>query len=471
MKLWYSRPAIEWNEALPLGNGKLGAMMHGGYFEEHIDLNETTLWSGLPRDDLNYQARRHLAPTRALLGQGRWRKAQDLIERHMLGHSPEAYQPLGSLRITALDAGKPIHYRRELDLGSGIYTVRSDVYTREAFVSHPDNVLAFRWTHEAGSVLPEVEIGPSSPHPVSCHAEGEAGFRISGRLPSRVLDNHLGDHPEPVLYEEGLGLHFHGVVWVVTDGGRTIPIYQGDACTGLRVSGASALTLLFTAASNFRGWNVQPDPADPEPLEHCRRVLDGAASQGWEVLKARHVQDYQQLYERVSLTLGDRSSADLPTDERLCAYRQGQPDPSLEALYFQYGRYLLIACSRPGGQTANLQGLWNPHVQPSWFSAYTININTQMNYWPAEVCALGECTEPLFDLLGTLAESGRRTARVHYGARGWTAHHNTDLWRKTTPTDGNASWAFWPLGGAWLSRQLWEGYLFRPDPVFLQERA
>lgn len=464
MHLWYTCPAEVWNEALPLGNGKLGAMLFGGVQAERLELNEGTLWSGFPRDTLQYRALNYLEPARELLREGRFAEAQELVERHMIGREPETFQPLGVLTIES-EGIAPKIYRRTLDLETATFSVETGTARREAFMSYPDNVLVYRWV-SLGGVLPDLRINLESPHPYTLEADGDVGLRISGQLPSHVAANPRGEYRMPVIYEEGLGLHFVSGLRVLNDGGTVTPMVEEGVCKGLRVQGARAVTVLLTAASNYRGWNAMPDPNDPEPRARVRTVLDEAEAKGWDALRARHLGDYQALFNRVSFSL-EGEVPDGPTDARLAAYAQGQLDLALESLYFHYGRYLLIACSRPGGQPANLQGIWNPHVRPPWGSDYTININTQMNYWPAEICDLGECTEPLVELLEELAVSGQRTARIHYNASGWTAHHNTDLWRMSTPTDGSASWAFWPLGGAWLSRQLWESYLFRPDTDFL----
>jgi alpha-L-fucosidase 2 len=461
MKLWYTQPAHIWNEALPIGNGQLGGMVFGGRDDERIDLNESTLWSGFPRDDVNEQANSFLEPVRKLLRREEWREAQDLLEAKMLGRSPEAYQPLGTLRITREGSSEPEDYERVLNLETGLFSVRSGSERREAFISFPDRVLVYRW-HFA-QPCPPIRVALESPHPNSVWSEDGSSLVLTGQCPSTIHGDV--NHVDPVVYEADRGLRFRAVLRVQVEGGTVNATPEG-----LIIDGAKTFTILFTAASNFCGWNQIPDPFDPEPAQRCKTILEQAEKRGWESLRARHITDHQALFQRVHLELGDQND-DVPTDQRLEAYKAGANDNALEALYFQFGRYLLIACSRPGGQAANLQGIWNPHVQPPWCSDYTININTQMNYWPAESCALGECSEPLFDLLEDLAVSGARTARLHYGCGGWVAHHNTDLWRMTTPTDGSASWAFFPLAGAWLARQLWERWLFRPDEAFLRERA
>lgn len=286
---------------------------------------------------------------------------------------------------------------------------------------------------------------------------------MTGRAPSHVADNYVGDHPRAVLYEEGLGISFAAVMDIQTEGG---------ACAAengsLLISGAHSITLRLAAATDYAGYDRMPGSGGKLPAELCLEQL-ASASKGYAELKQRHLEDHQSLFRRVQLTLASAASrGELPTDERLAQYREGQTDPELEALLFQYGRYLMIAGSRPGTQALNLQGIWNPYIQPPWNSNYTTNINTEMNYWPAELCGLGECHEPLIDFITELSVAGSRTANIHYAARGWTVHHNTDLWRMTSPSDGKAMWAFWPMGGVWLSRHLWERYAFRPDEDYLR---
>jgi alpha-L-fucosidase 2 len=460
MKLWYSQPASIWNEALPIGNGLMGGMLYGGFFDEQIDLNEGTLWSGAPREKLNPLVKPQLAKARKLLEQQQYFEAQGLIEQTMLGQNPQAFQPLGTLRIKRFNTSHDVgHYWRELNLETGTYAVNAVVNgvleSREAFASYPDHIIAYRWSATSG-VMSDMLISLESPHPHSLVCEGSS-LKMLGQLPTQV---------EPdVLYDPELGLRFCTLLHVQTDGGTT-GFHELE--NALLVQGAKSVTVFLTAASNFQSWNLEPKPNDPAPMLRCSSLIHQALTFGWEALKARHTKDYQALFNRVKLELGSDQNRDvLPTNLRLERYGQGEKDLALEVLYFQFGRYLLIVCSRLGGQAANLQGIWNKDVQPPWLSEYTININTQMNYWLSETCALAECSQPLFELLEDLSVAGSSTAAVHYGCRGWTAHHNTDLWRMTTPTHGNASWAFFPLAGAWLARQMWEHYLFGLDKTFL----
>jgi len=491
MSLWYTEPAQEWEEALPIGNGRLGGMVFGGVQEERVQLNEDTLWAGFPRDTINYEVRRYLARARELVFAGQYAEAQALIEAHMQGRDVEPYQPLGDLyiRMTGSEtAAKPDAYHRELDIAEGIarcsFLMNGVRIEREYLASAPDQLLAVRLRADRHGAL-NVDLALATPHPAQAVATlasaNRASLKLEGRSPSHVADNYRGDHPQAVLYEEDRGLRF--AIWLdirATDG------HLAAVEDGVSVRGASELVILLAAATNYRGYDQQPDPSDSLAADRCREVLDAVSGVSYEELRQRHSAEHRELFDRVDLSLAEGPDADgeeadrIPTGQMLQHYRQHLGDDShgecklcrtLEELYFQYGRYLLMASSRPGTQPANLQGIWNHHVQPPWFSDYTTNINTQMNYWPAEVCNLSECHEPLLRMLGELAVTGRRTAAIHYGARGWTAHHNVDLWRMSTPTGGDASWAFWPMGGAWLAMHLWEHYLFTLDDRYLREYA
>lgn len=469
-RLWFKKPANVWEEALPIGNGRLGGMVYGGVEAERIQLNEDTLWSGFPRDTNNYDALRYLSKVRELVLGERYAEAEQLIEDKMLARDTEAYQPLGDLVIKHLNVQAWDAYHRGLDLDTAVartvYESGGSLYTREAFVSVPDQVMVVRM-NSGGDKLLDVSVYLQSKHPHSIQAWGEAGLMLSSRCPSHIASNYMGDHPYSIQYEEERGLSFGVCLAVKADGG-TISFYEGK----IEVRHAAAITLYVTAASNFQRYDIQPEQDVELWRSRCMAWMEAALRMEYAELRERHVMEHQRLFKRVNLQLGKPSERELlPTDERLAAYQAEPIDPGLEALYFQYGRYLLISSSRPGTQPANLQGIWNDHLQPPWNSDYTTNINTQMNYWPAEVCNFSECHEPLFDMIEELSHTGKRTAAIHYGCRGWTAHHNVDLWRMSTPSAGQASWAFWPMGGVWLCRHLWERYAFHQDVAFLKERA
>ncbi len=460
--LFYRQPAHEWVEALPVGNGRLGGMVFGGAPAERIQLNEDTFWSGGPYDPINPEALEYLPKVRQLLWEGRYKDAQDLADEKLMGRPRhlQAYQPLGDLRLAFEGHEHPTEYRRELDLDRAVvrvrYRVGDTVFTREVFASAPDQAIVVRLSADGPAPL-RVLVSLDSKHPFT--VSGSAGAAAAAVL--RMAGRWRGDLANPsdhLKVSQGLqarwygdGLAFAVQVSAEVERGSV----RADA-QGLHVTGARALTLRLVAATSFRG---------REPEAACAAALRGSRSYG--DLLARHVADYRALFRRVRLELGPDDRNGVPADERLAAVRAGAADPGLVATYFQYGRYLLIASSRPGTQPANLQGLWNDDLHPAWGSKYTINVNTEMNYWPAEVANLAECHEPLFDLIEELREPGRRTARAHYGARGFVAHHNTDLWRATTPVDG-ARWGLWPMGAAWLSTHLYEHYAFGGDEAFLR---
>jgi len=472
-KLWYKQPASCWEEALPVGNGRIGGMVHGGGTSELISLNEDTLWSGFPRDPQNYEALRHLQPVRELIFSGKYKEAEALVEKGMLGPRSEAYLPLGNLRIDHHRIGEMTDYERELNLDTGIASVRfrsgGTTITREVYVSAVDQVLVVHIESEDRSLL-SITVSLDSPLKSLTDARAQDGCLVMcGSCPSHIADNYRGDHPQSVLYEDGRGLSFATQVSVWHEEGRIIATDDNK----LRIEDARSITLLLTAATDFQGYNVMPGQGDKSysmPEASCSSVLQSALSLSDAELRSRHIEDHSGLFQRVELELGEDKATE-PTDERLIAYQAGASDPELEALYFQYGRYLLMTSSRPGTQPANLQGIWNPHLQPPWNSNYTTNINTEMNYWPAEVCNLSECHEPLINMVQEISVAGARTAKIHYGCKGWTAHHNVDLWRVTTPSNGSASWACWPMGGVWLSRHLWERYAYTMDKVYLEETA
>ena len=456
--LFYRQPAKEWVEALPIGNGRLGGMVFGGVPAERIQLNEDTFWSGGPYDAINPEALPYLPKVRELIREGRYKEAQDLADEKLMGRPRhlQAYQPLGDLRLAFEGHEQPTDYRRELDLDRAVVRVRyrigSTTFTREVFSSAPDHSIVVRLTADGPAKL-RLLVTLDSKQPSAVRPLPPRGLLMTGRWRGDLTksEDHLKLSHGLQARWYGEGLAFAVQIAAEAQGGRV----EVDE-KGLHVVAAESVTVRLAAATSFRGRN---------PEAACADALRARRPYG-EML-ARHVSDYRSLFRRVRLDLGSTERDALPTDERLAAVRGGAVDPGLAATYFQYGRYLLIASSRPGTQPANLQGLWNDEVNPAWGSKYTININTEMNYWPAEVTNLAECHEPLFDLIEELREPGRRTARAHYGARGFVAHHNTDLWRAATPVDG-ARWGLWPMGAAWLSTHLFEHYAFGEDQAFLR---
>ncbi|NGZ77836.1 glycoside hydrolase family 95 protein [Saccharibacillus alkalitolerans] len=468
-KLWYRQPAARWEEALPAGNGRLGAMVFGGERRERLQLNEDTLWSGFPRDKVNYDAQRYLKQARELIFAGQYDEAEKLINQRMLGWNTEAYQPLGDLYIDRIGGGETAGYERELDLSNGIlktsFTVEGTRFVREVWISEPDQVLTVVLSADRAESI-DIDVALESLLPYETAAFTDGRLTMKGMAPSHVESNYFRDHPQAILFEEGLGMRFEAQLKTLAEGGE-VRALDGR----IEIRGADKVVLLLAAATNFEAYDKLPESGGRRPDRLCESWLTAASALSERELRERHVRDHAALFGRVELNLGGQERAQLPTDERLEAYKQGASDPALEALYFHYGRYLLMGSSRPGTQPANLQGIWNDQIEPPWNSNYTSNINVQMNYWPVESVNLGECHEPMLKMIGELAQAGRRTAKIHYGARGWTAHHNVDLWRMTTPSGGDASWAFWPMGGLWLTSHLWEHYLFTGNEQFLRDQA
>ena len=446
-QLWYEQPAAAWTEALPVGNGRLGAMVFGQPGSERLQLNEDTLWTGRPHEYQHEGAVAHLPELRRLLAEGKQREAEELATREFMSVPLRqmAYQPMADLALTFAGHESATAYRRALDLDAAIASVRYSVdgvtYTRETFSSFPAQALVERVSADrAGSV--NFTAALSSPH---------QEFRV------RALGAHELELTGAV--KDG-AMRFCVRLRANVEGGRVRA--DGDS---LVIEGADAVTLVLTAATNF----VTFQDVSADPTVRAAVAMTHAGSRDYASLRDEHLADHRALFRRVSIDLGDSPASQLPTDRRIAAPDKRQ-DPQLVSLLFQYGRYLLIASSRPGDQPANLQGIWNDRLNPPWGSKYTVNINTEMNYWPAEVANLAECTEPLFSMLDDLVISGRKTAQAHYGARGWVLHHNTDLWRGTAPINAS-NHGIWPTGGAWLCHHLWEHYRFSGDRDFLARRA
>ena len=446
LSLWYRRPAAKWTEALPVGNGRLGAMVFGKVGRERLQLNEDTLWAGGPYDPSNPEALEALPEARRLIFAGKHREAFDLIGKKMMAKPLRQmpYQPLGDLFLEFGDLPAAKDYRRELSLREAIarttFLAGGTRFTREVFASPADQVIAVRLlADKPGAVSFTARF--LTPH--------KGALKVEGR------DTLVFDGVNPPARGVPGALRFEFRMKAVAEGGRLIP--QADA---LRIEGADAATLLIAAATSYRSYNdVSGDPAAT-----ARRRLARAAAASYAALRRRHIAEHRRLFDRLQIDLGPGRAA-LPTDERIRRFSEGG-DPALAALYCQFGRYLLISSSRPGSQPANLQGIWNDKTNPPWDSKYTININTEMNYWPAEPGNLPECVEPLVRMVEDLSHTGARTAKVMWGARGWVTHHNTDLWRATAPIDG-PFWGFWPTGGAWLSLHLWDHFDYNGDTNFL----
>jgi alpha-L-fucosidase 2 len=457
--VWYAHPADSWENAFPLGNGRLGAMVFGRTDEEEIQLNEETLWSGGPYSTTVRGGYEALPEIRRLIFDGELIRAHRLFGRHLMGRPVEQqkYQSLGSLVLKLEGSGEVRDYRHELDLDSAVvtttYTRGGIRFEREAFVSPIDQVLVVRLSADApGAISFVAQLRGARNQAHSNYATDYFqmdGYGNDGLVVRGKSADYLGVAGK-LRYEARLHASLRGGA-VRVDGDRLV------------VRQAEEVTLRLAAATSF----VSYKDVGADPGARVEAVMRPAVARPFERMRTEHVQEHQRLFRRASLTLGTGEDASLPTDERLARF-DGTNDPQLAALVFQFGRYLLIASSRKGTQPANLQGIWNKDQNPMWDSKYTTNINTEMNYWPAEVANLAECAEPLFRMIRELTDQGTDVAREHYGARGWVFHQNTDLWRVAAPMDG-PSWGGFTTGGAWLSTHLWEHYLFTGDEAFLRE--
>ncbi|MEU0559219.1 glycoside hydrolase N-terminal domain-containing protein [Dactylosporangium sp. NPDC006015] len=449
LALWYDRSAgTDWLRALPIGNGRLGAMVFGNSDVERLQLNEDTVWAGGPYDQSNPRGAGSLAQIRQLVFANQWSQAQSLIDQNMLGipAAQLAYQTVGNLRLTFPSTAGVSEYSRYLDLTTATtavsYLQNGVRFRREVLASAPDQVIAMRLTADrSGSVTFSARF--DSPQRTTLSSPDSSAVAVDGIS---------GD-------QRGLAgkVRFYGLARAITDGG-TVSSSGGT----LQVTGANSVTLLISIGSSYV--NYRDVSGDYQGI--ARRHLDAARTRTWDDLRGRHVTDYQRLFARTTLDLGRTAAADQPTDVRITQHATVN-DPQFSALLFQFGRYLLISSSRPGTQPANLQGIWNDSLSPSWDSKYTINANLPMNYWPADTTNLPECYEPVFKMIGELAVTGARTAQVQYGAGGWVTHHNTDAWRGSSVVDG-ALWGMWQTGGAWLATMIWDHYRFTGDVAFLQ---
>jgi alpha-L-fucosidase 2 len=460
MTIWHRQPATQWNEATPVGNGRLGAMIFGRAGTERIQLNEDSLWSGAPQDADNPEALEALPKIRQLLFNGKYTAAQELANRHLICKGPGSnrgrggkvaygsYEMLGDLNLAFKHDGEVRNYRRELDLETAIAKVSYEVdgvrFQREMFSSAPDQALVIRLRADREGAL-DFRVSLSRPEAAEIAAVGGNQLLMRGQLWN-------GEAHE--------GMKFASRLAVLAGSGQ---VKADDGA--LLVANATEVTLLITAATDYR--MQLPDWRNGDPEQKTRMKLDAALTRTFDQLRESHIADYQRLFQRAALDLGTSDAAKLPTDERLNAVKNGAHDPSLIALYFQFGRYLMISSSRPGTMPANLQGLWADTVQPPWSADYHANINLQMIYWPAETANLADCFEPLDRYIHFLTGPGSRTAKVHYNARGWTVHTLANAWGFTSPGE-KPSWGLSPSAGAWLSQHLWEHYAFSNDKAYLK---
>jgi alpha-L-fucosidase 2 len=443
--IWFTRPADSWNEALPVGNGRLGAMIFGGIEKEHLELNEASVWTGEQRWDANPEALKSLPEVRRLLFQGKFREAEELAQKNLMGRKPQnpaaSYQTLGDIYIDFGPIQNPINYRRELNIENAIasvsYSSNNTNYRREFFSSAVDQALVTRLTADkAGSLTFTLHLS---------RLGNKATIIASGN--EIDLSEHIGD---------GTGVKIFSRLKVLPDGGTLMS--GGDS---IRVEKANSVTIFLTSATDYFG---------SDPLSLTQAQSDSVLSHQYNKIKQNHINDYQSFFKRVDIDLGSGDGAFFSTDARIAAMQNGYVDTDLIELYYQFGRYLLISSSRPGGLPANLQGIWAHGLQPPWSADYHININIQMNYWPSEITNLGELQTPFIDFIDALRPNGRRTAREVYGMKGIVAHYTTDPWHFTEPT-GNIGYGMWPMGIAWSCQNIWDHFQFGGDTGYLRTKS
>lgn len=451
--IWYTIPANNWNEALPIGNGRIGGMLFGGITKDRIQLNEETVWAGEPGNNVSKDYFKDIEAIRALLFSKKYKEAQDMAKAvfpRVAGKDNNygmPYQTVGDLNLNFPNHQNITNYNRSLNIGNAIstvsYTYNGVQYKREYFVSFPDQVMVVHLTASKPKSL-SFNVAMDSPQVNHNMSYNNGVITLNGT--SGDVDNKAGK------------IKFTTLVAPQLKGGVLVTNQDN-----IEIKNADEVTLLVSIGTNFKNYKDLSNHAD----EIANKFIKANTSKNYDDLKSSHINDYQALFNRVKLSLGSGENSDVPTDKRLAAFANNE-DLSLVSLYFQFGRYLLISSSRPGGQPANLQGIWNDKLSPPWDSKYTVNINTEMNYWPAEVTNLSELHQPLFKMLEDLSVTGQESAQNMYHAKGWNIHHNTDIWRISGIVDGGF-YGFWPMGGAWLTQHLWQHYLFTGDTEFLKE--
>ena len=449
LKLWYDKPAAIWNEALPLGNGRLGAMVFGDPAVERLQLNEETIWAGSPNSNAHTKSIKALPIVRQLIFDGKFDEAQELATQDIMSQTNDGmpYQTFGSVYISFPGHQKYTNYYRDLDIANATakvkYTVNGVEFTREVLTAFSDQIIA-------------VKLSANKPGQITCNV-----------FMNSPIDKTVASTEGNQIILSGLGTNFEGVKGKIKFQGRLTAKNKGgeiDASNGvLSINKADEVTLYISIATNFKNYK----DISGDEIAKSKDYLAKAETKDFETIKKAHVDYYQKFFNRVSFDLGINEAAKKPTNERIRDFSK-QFDPQLASLYFQFGRYLLISSSQPGGQPANLQGIWNDMVTPPWDSKYTTNINAEMNYWPAQVTNLQEMHEPFVQMAKELSVTGAETARMMYNASGWVLHHNTDIWRVTAPVDSAAS-GMWPTGGAWVCQDLWERYLYTGDKKYLEE--
>jgi alpha-L-fucosidase 2 len=460
MIIWYNKPAEKvWLDGLFIGNGYMGANVFGRVFNERIALNESTFWSGRPHDYNDPEAYKYFGKIKDLVFADKFQEAEKMVNEHFYGipTAQQTYEPVGDLLLNFNATGDSIwDYNRELNLETGVvkvtYNEGNVKMTREVFMSYPDRVMVIR-------------VSANKPGRISLEAKLNSPYldKISSKDGNLIMDGTWKYLPTTVSWliakVEGTGLSFRTSLVAVPVKGN-----MESTDSSLVIKKANSVTFKLTTATSFVNYkDISGDPAAA-----CEKIMAGVSGKDFNALKETHIKDFTGLMGRVQLKIGDPLMNQKPTNERIANLKKGMPDPDLLAKLFQFGRYILVSSSRKGSEPANLQGRWSESVLPNWGSKYTININTEMNYWPVEVTNLSECHQPLFDMIRDLSENGAKTAKAYYNAGGWVAHHNTDLWRGTAPVDA-ARYGMWPVGGTWLCQHIWEHYQFTGDIEFLRE--
>jgi len=470
--LWYKQPAQYFEESLVLGNGKMGASVFGGVKSDQIYLNDATLWTGEPvNPNMNPEAYKNLSAIREALKKEDYKLA-DRLNKKLQGSFSQSYAPLGTLFLEFKHDGDPTNYHRELNISEAIskvsYEVNGVKFTREYFVSYPDQIMVIKLTSSRkGALNFGIKFESLLKNSISI---ANNVLCAKGYAPIHAEPNYRGDIPNALVFNESKGTRFSTQVKIKNMDGT---LTATDQSVGL--SGGTEALVFVSVATSFNGFDKNPATEGKNAELLTGNQLKNASSKSYEKLKKSHLADFQKYFNRVSLNLGKTDAPDLPTDERLKRYAEGKEDKNLEVLYFQYGRYLLISSSRTPGVPANLQGIWNPYIRPPWSSNYTTNINAEENYWLAENTNLSEMHQPLLGFIKNVAATGTITAKTFYGANGWVACHNSDIWAMSNPVgdfgNGDPSWACWNMGGAWLSTHLWQHYLFTKDLKFLKNEG
>ena len=471
--MWYNKPAEYFEETLVLGNGKMGASVFGGINKDTIYLNDATLWSGEPVDpNMNPDAHKFIPAIREALFNEDYELA-DSLYRNVQGTFSESYAPLGTMYLNFEQVGTPANYHRQLDLGKAVSTVTYEVdgvsYSREYFISHPDQIMVIKLTSsKKGALNFAVNFDSQLKYAITT---SENTMKVDGYAPYHAEPSYRGDMPDAILFDKDRGTRFTSSFAIKSADGKL-----SETDNSIALQGGTEAIVYVSVATSFNGFDKNPATEGKDNKAIADAQLTNATAKSFEQLKSEHLEDYQQFFNRLKIDLGKSDTPNLPTDERLLRYADGKEDKGLEELYFQFGRYLLIASSRTKDVPANLQGIWNPHMRPPWSSNYTTNINVEENYWIAETGNLSEMHQPLLGFIENLATTGRITAKDFYGVnRGWVLGHNSDIWAMTNPVgdfgQGDPVWANWLMGATWISTHMWEHYTFTQDIDFLREKG